>query len=77
MDYRLAEPADDYTYHGNTPYSKEDMKKRNVPCIIVIPDNDSWDGKDFYRHVGSDNIDKFFFGDDIKKLEKYHIIKRA
>ena len=27
MDYHVMEPADDWRYNNNTPFSKEDMKK--------------------------------------------------
>ena len=36
MDYHVMEPADDWRYNNNTPFSKEDMKKRSVPCIIMF-----------------------------------------
>ncbi len=64
-DYEVLEPCSNYAYNGNTPFCKEDMKNRNVPCVIVIPPtitNDYWDIQ-FSRFVGSDNVIKFYFND--------------
>ena len=77
MDYHVMEPADDWRYNNNTPFSKEDMKKRSVPCIIVVPENDSYVSEEFNRYAVSDNVDKIYFGDSIEKLNKYTILKRG
>ena len=71
------EPADDWRYNNNTPFSKEDMKKRSVPCIIVVPEDDSYVSEEFNRYAVSDNVDKIYFGDSIEKLNKYTILKRG
>ena len=77
MDYHVMEPADDWRYNNNTPFSKEDMKKRSVPCIIVVPEDDSYVSEEFNRYAVSDNVDKIYFGDSIEKLNKYTILKRG
>ena len=77
MDYHVMEPADDWRYNNNTPFSKEDMKKRTVPCIIVVPEDDSYVSEEFNRYAVSDNVDKIYFGDSIEKLNKYTILKRG
>ena len=77
IDYHVMEPADDWRYNNNTPFSKEDMKKRSVPCIIVVPENDSYVSEEFNRYAVSDNVDKIYFGDSIEKLNKYTILKRG
>ena len=77
MDYHVMEPADDWRYNNNTPFSKEDMKKRSVPCIIVVPNDDSYASEEFNRYAVSDNVDKIYFGDSIEKLNKYTILKRG
>ena len=77
MDYHVMEPADDWRYNNNTPFSKEDMKKRSVPCIIVVPEDDSYVSEEFNRYAVSDNVDKIYFGDSIQKLNKYTILKRG
>ena len=77
MDYHVMEPADDWRYNNNTPFSKEDMKKRSVPCIIVVPEDDSYVSEEFNRYAVSDNVDKIYFGDSTEKLNKYTILKRG
>lgn len=52
----------------NEPYSKEDMQKRIIPCIIVVPKElteDSW-YDDFEHWKGADGVKKFYFGDEIE-----------
>lgn len=49
----------------NSLWSKEDMQKRRVPCVIVVPKKvheDSWE--DSFNHwCSSDGIKKYYFGD--------------
>ena len=77
IDYHVMEPADDWRYNNNTPFSKQDMKKRSVPCIIVVPNDDSYVSEEFNRYAVSDNVDKIYFGDSIEMLNKYTILKRG
>ena len=52
----------------NSEHSKEDMVKRKVPCIIVVPKElaeDSWYGENFQYWVGVDGVKKYYFGDKI------------
>ena len=77
IDYHVMEPADDWRYNNNTPFSKQDMKKRSVPCIIVVPNDDSYVSEEFNRYAVSDNVDKIYFGDSIEKLNNYTILKRG
>ena len=52
----------------NSGYTKEDMKKRIVPCIIAVPTeivDGSWN-TDFEHWVGADGIQKFYFGDKME-----------
>ena len=54
----------------NCGYCKEDMRKRLVPCVIVVPKRiyeDSW-YTDFSHWAGADGVKRFFFGD---KMEVY------
>lgn len=51
----------------NCNYSKEDMKTRLTPCLIVVPEEickDSWCDT-FCKWVGTDGITKYYFGDKI------------
>ena len=50
---------------GNSKFSKEDMKNRLCPCIIVIPEevhSESWHD-DFAYWVGCDKAAKYYFND--------------
>ena len=55
----------------NSDYSKEDMKKRNCPCIVVVPKKvheESWHGE-FAYWVGCAEAQKFYFNDPMEVLE--------
>lgn len=55
----------------NCWYTKEDMKKRRVPCIIVVPKEihtEYWD-ESFSKFVGVDGIQKFYFEDPMEADE--------
>ena len=70
FDNLVLEPCDGYY---NCPYSKEDMIKRIVPCIIVVPASiakDSWYDADFKYWVGADGVTKIYFGGDEGNLLK-------
>ena len=63
FDALVLEPSDNY--YLNNWYSKEDMIKRHVPCIIVVPSElaeDSWN-TNFEDWVGNDKVLKFYFED--------------
>lgn len=67
FDDFVLEPESDGGYHSPS-YSKEDMKKRKVPCVIVVPRSvheDSW-MDDFHRWVAADGVQKFYFGDHME-----------
>ena len=55
----------------NTWCTKEDMKKRKIPCIIVVPKEiheDTWNDS-FSQFVGADGIQRFYFGDPMEPDE--------
>lgn len=59
----VLEPADSYNAYSD--YSKEEMKNREVPCIIVVPPElteTNW-RVDFDFWITQDNVLKFYFGD--------------
>lgn len=71
FDALVLEPCDG-AWNGNSSYSKEDMKKRRVPCIIVVPisvlnETGPW-YDDFEYWVGSDKVRKIYFGDNIYEI---------
>lgn len=52
----------------NCEYAKEDMVKRRVPCIIVVPKElaeDYYWSEDFEYFIGYDGVTRYYFGDDI------------
>lgn len=40
--YFVTEPADDYGYRGNSPYSKQSMKDERCPCLIITKDDENY-----------------------------------
>lgn len=66
FDELVLEPCDGA---WNSDYTKEDMIKRRVPCIIVVPAElaaDSWHD-DFAHWVGVDGVQKYYFGDRMEE----------
>lgn len=69
FDSMVLEPCDG---NINCNWRKDDMVKRHVPCIIVVPaeiGNDSWWRDDFAHLVGVDGIKKYYFGDHMEAEE--------
>ena len=64
FDDVVFEPCDGY---DNSPWCKEDMIKRKVPCICVLKaeyqDPDGY--YDFRDIIGNDRIIKYYFGDEM------------
>ena len=51
--------------------TKVDMKKRKIPCVIVVPKEiheDRWNDS-FSQFVGADGIQRFYFGDPMEPDE--------
>ena len=61
----VREPSDDWTV--NSRWSKDDMKKRKVPCIVITDDNDSWDDN-FSTAMADESSRKIYFGDTVESL---------
>ena len=67
FDSLVLEPQDDWHNSGNSSWCKDDMRERNVPCIIVVPKEKVHDWQDnFNFYVGMDSIQKFYFGDKME-----------
>lgn len=70
FDSLVLEPSSEWQ-GSRVWYSKEDMKNRLVPCIIVIPKNvtgDRWADR-FDDWIGTDGIKKIYFGDSEESLD--------
>lgn len=54
----------------NSPYSKEDMVKRRIPCAIIVPKEEyeyEWEVWKFEDYKGNDNVMKIYYGDKLKE----------
>lgn len=65
FDETVVEPC---TGVSNSPYSKEDMIKRKVPCIVV--GKMEWWEDTFEKVLADSNSKKFYFGDAIDSYLK-------
>lgn len=64
-DYLVLSPENDYTYQGNSPYSKNDFK--DGVAFVVISSKDTL--YDYYNYqVGNKSNPKLYFGMDIKEV---------
>lgn len=69
FDSLVLEPRDDWHNYGNSEYSKDDMKARKVPCIIIVPPT-LVDYEDcFSYYVAMDGVKRIYFGDDFSKIK--------
>ena len=65
FDDLVLEPCDG---EYNSPWCKDDMRNRKVPCILVVPKlavEHSWN-TDFKYWVGDDCVKKYYFGDELE-----------
>ncbi len=65
FDDLVLEPCDG---EWNSPWCKDDMRNRKVPCIIVVPKlavEHSWN-TDFKYWVADDCVKKYYFGDELE-----------
>lgn len=72
FDSLVLEPQDDWRNHGNSHWCKDDMKARNVPCIIIVPQKlaeDAWEDT-FGYWVASDEVYKIYFNDRLETITK-------
>lgn len=58
----------------NCGYSKEDMKVRRVPCLLIVPasvtEGKEWVGEDFQYWVGNAQALRIYFGDNIETVKE-------
>jgi hypothetical protein len=70
FDVVILEAEDDYTYEGNSPFSKKDFKEGKAPIFIAYwpEENDYWMGNEYHLLAGAKNsnrILKYYMGDKI------------
>ena len=75
FDALVLEPQDDWTNHGNSLYTKNDMKARKVPCIIIVPPHLVDYNDRFSYYVAMDEVIKIYFGDDFAAIKDLTFIK--
>lgn len=66
FDFEVLTPESDWHYNGNSPFSKNDMKARKCPCLIIVkPEEDGWYLCEYSSYLGSDseNVIKIYFND--------------
>ena len=69
-DSLVLEPSSEWD-GANRNYSKEDMKNRIVPCIIVVPESvqeKTWSDR-YCDFIGADGVKKIYFGDPEEVLD--------
>ncbi len=76
FDCVVMTPASDWKYSsgysGGSPFSKQDMKKRKCPCVIIKKGVNWWDGENYSEYLGSKekNVSKIYFNDTIEDVIK-------
>ena len=63
FDCKVIEPD---SVHCSHYWSRENMKERKVPCLIVVPESYAEDWNDsFFYWLGRPGVKKYYFGDDM------------
>lgn len=73
FDIVILEAEDDWSFGGNSPFSKQDFKEGKAPVFIAYwpHENDYWEGNEYHLLMGAKNtnrIFKFYMGDMIKPI---------
>lgn len=73
FDVVVLEAENDWSFGGNSPFSKQDFKEGKAPIFIAYwpQENDYWDGSEYHLLMGGKNnnhILKFYMGDMIKPI---------
>ena len=69
FDSIVLEPCDG-AENGNSKLTKEDMKNRKIPCLLIVPhylwskDNEYW-GQGFDYWYGKVGVEQIYFGDEV------------
>jgi len=65
FDWLVLEPSDTYRHFE---FSKDDMRQRITPCLLIIPPDLVDYSEDFQHYLGMDRVMKVYFGDNIQKF---------
>ena len=72
MSCNVLDAESDYRYCGNSPFCKEDFKKRTAPCIVVLPPefikNDYLHYTSYSENLGNLNALRFYFEDAVETI---------
>ena len=73
FDVVILEADEDWTYGGNSPFSKQDFKEGKAPIFIAYwpQKDDYWEGNEYHLLIGAKNTNrilKFYMGDMIKPI---------
>ena len=67
-DIVVTEPSDDWHYHSNSPFCKEDFKKRKAPRICIFYSKEPWGIESYSSVMGDENINRIYYGDPMDKI---------
>lgn len=72
FDSNVLEPANDWHYEGNSPFSKANFKDRHAPCIIVIPPDiikqDYLKSDSYAFYHGSEKVFRIYYDDLAERI---------
>ena len=63
FEYLVLQPSSG-TY--NSEWSKNDMKERRVPCIIVVPPEQVGWSDSFSHYINDSHVTRYYFGDSMQ-----------
>lgn len=66
FDWVVTEPADDWIYMGNSPFSKQDFIERKAPALAAAHLYDEYCSDRYSEVVLRDDCVKFYFGDPME-----------
>jgi len=71
FDLTVLEPCEEWSYNGNSPYSKDDLKAGEAPCIVVAGDDWRFENS-FLEAVADKDSIKIYLGQryDQKELDE-------
>lgn len=73
FDVVILEAENDWSFSGNSPFSKQDFKEGKAPIFIAYwpQKDDYWDDSEYHLLMGAKNTNrilKFYMGDMIKSI---------